>query len=493
MPHPQSASLITKAINQGNPSIHHHEASPLSIRLIKNPFVKVASAVKHKRETLTTLTATVKTIEKHKQKIEQQETNRRREILDEAFEILRDQFVDDIDLPLKSIHRRLHQRPLKSDVDVDKSLYWLFSRTEDPFTRYLPKQQLNAMQSDIEGSMCGVGLIFTAERRYYGLTKRIIIKQVVPQSPADKAGLRCGDRITAIDMIDVGRLSFDETTTKLLGQEGRKVLVTFKRLNSNQELSVLLERQKFEVPTVSVEIIGDIGYIQIREFASNTCIQVEKALRTIRKNNNAMSALILDLRGNSGGLVDKAVEVAKLFLNENDIIVRFIGRDNHVFIEKCNRQMPWLLSLFRSSTLHTEPVIVLVDGETASASELVAAAVRDNCRGIVVGRNTFGKGSVQAIVPLSNGGGAAVTVARYRTPKDEGISAGNGIQPDWLKDDLGDEGTVIVESLFGNRPQKRMNWLGGKLKKCNSDKCRMESKERMEIERIRKEGEKTNR
>lgn len=400
----------------------------------------------------------------------------RRRILDEAWCLARDRFVDDNAVNWRRIKRNIDRRRLHTDQQLERALHWLFAQTDDPFTRYLPAEQLEAVKGDIDGEMCGVGIIFSAERRGWAGNRRVVtIKHVVRNSPAAEAGLQKGDRITAIDMIAIERMTFDEATARLLGKQGRKVLISFCRHPSHAELSILLTRRKFEVPTVSAERVfvpnvGDFAYIHVREFAANTAAQTRKAVRHVYAAG-PVTAVVLDLRGNSGGLVDKAVQVAKVFLKQNQTVVRFVGRGGEVTTEKCAWGF-WLWWRRHLRARMTEsPMVVLVDADTASASEIVAAALRDNCRAVVVGNSTFGKGSVQAIMPLSNGAGAAVTVARYQTPSGKSIVMGKGLRPDLFNADLSDEGDVAISSLFGHAGHRRLRWIVSRLDKCMSKNC----------------------
>lgn len=337
------------------------------------------------------------------------------------------------------------------------------------------------MKDDIDGEMCGVGIVFYAEAHGWRRTKRVVIKHVVRNSPAAEAGLLTGDQITAIDMVGVRRMSFDEATSRLLGKEGKKVLISFCRSASDKSvhLNVMLTRRRFEVPTVSAEMVeapgvGRVGYLHVREFAANTASQTKRAIKGLR-GKGGVKLWVLDMRGNSGGLVDKAVEVAKVFLDGGRIVVRFVGRGGEISMEKCD-QWRWR----KGVTVTKEPMIILVDSETASASELVTAALRDNCRAVVVGNSTFGKGSVQAIVPLSDGTGVAVTVARYRTPRNKGIEMGRGLRPDLFKGNLAEDGQGVVKELFGKGGGRRMRWVAGKLGKCVAPDCPVGIQKRVE-------------
>lgn len=347
----------------------------------------------------------------------------------------------------------------------------------DPFTRFLSPSQLDTMKSDIEGEMCGVGIVFNAEMGpgWWG-SKRVVIKHVVKKSPAAEAGLMKGDRITAIDMVGVKSMSFDEATARLMGKEGKKVLISFARHSdayngsddSGPEINVLLTRRRFEVPSVAFETvhvpqIGNIAYLQLREFAANTAAQTRAAVKNMAAE---VDIFVLDMRGNSGGLVDKAVEVAKLFLARDSIVVRFFGPDGSETTERCG----WWFWRPRVN-ITKQPIVILVDSETASASELVAAALRDNCRAVVVGDSTFGKGSVQAIVPLSNDAGVAVTVAKYRTPNGNAIERGRGLKPDVYWSNLKDDGDGAIRDLFGRGGSKRLKWINRKLRNCTAPTC----------------------
>lgn len=407
---------------------------------------------------------------------QQAEERERRKLLDEAFQVIRERYVDERAVNWPRLEKRLKSRALHSDEQLSAAMTWLFENAHDPFTRYLTPAQLDAMKDDIDGEMCGVGIVFNAEKAGWWRGKRVVINHVVRNSPAADAGLMKGDWITAIDMISISRMSFDEATSRLLGKQGDKVLISFSRNLGNPgraELNVLLTRRRFEVPTVSAERVqvpgvGNVAFLQLREFAANTAAQTRAAVRGMA---GSVDLFVLDMRGNSGGLVDKAVEVAKVFLDRDRIVVRFVGRDGAQTTERCG----W--RLWRPRVQFTkEPIVILVDAETASASELVAAALRDNCRAVVVGNTTFGKGSVQAIVPLSNGAGVAVTVARYKTPRDHSIVMGKGLRPDLFKSHLAEDPVGAVKDLFGRGGARRLKWIVGRLGKCVAPDCEGQGK-----------------
>lgn len=405
---------------------------------------------------------------------------RLRRVANEAWSIFEERYVDSPRLDWKRVKSRLDRRPIRNEVELQDSLEWMLAQAQDQFTRFLPRSELESMKDDIDGEMCGVGIVFDAETHGWRRTKRVVVKEVVKDSPAADAGLSRGDEITAIDMASIRRMSVDEATNRLLGKEGNKVSVSFVRCADDLELSVTLTRRRFSVPTVSGEAVvvsgvGRVGFIQVREFAVSTALHARRTVRRLL-SSGVVDAFVLDLRGNSGGLVDQAVEFAKIFLPRDEVVVRFVGRDDEVTTERS--ALRWLCR--QRIRVVSQPVIILVDESTASSSELVAAALRDNCRAVIIGSSTFGKGSVQAIAQLSDGAGVAVTVARYRTPRDKGIEVGHGLKPDMLRGNMALDSSV-VNQLLGRpgglramlgvaRTRGRMNWVRFRLASCDVNK-----------------------
>lgn len=396
------------------------------------------------------------------------EADARRQVASEAVGVFEARYVDAGGVPWRRVRARVKRAPLRSDSELHATLQWALGRANDTYTRYLPAGELAGMRDGIDGEMCGVGIVFSAETRGWRRARRVVVRDVVRRSPAADAGLLPGDRITAIDMAPVTSLSVDEAAARLLGRDGGRVLVSFVRDAGRDrvELSVSLTRRRFEVPTVAhavvpVPSVGNVAFLQVRDFAANTASQARAALRSVARAR--VRALVLDLRGNSGGLVDQAVAFAKLFLPPGRVVVLFVGRGGRVSTERTKaRWAPW--ARVRAPDV---PVIVLVDDRTASASELVAAALRDNCRAVLVGSRTFGKGSVQAVVPLSDGAGVAVTVAAYRTPRGMRIADGQGLRPDMFRGDLTDDAGAVVQ-LFNKGGRKRLRWARAKIGRCDA-------------------------
>lgn len=396
------------------------------------------------------------------------EADARRQVASEAVGVFEARYVDEGGVPWRRVRARVKRASLRSDSELHATLRWALGRANDTYTRYLPAGELAGMRDGIDGEMCGVGIVFSAETRGWRRARRVVVRDVVRRSPAADAGLLPGDRITAIDMAPVTSLSVDEAAARLLGPDGGRVLVSFVRDAGRErvELSLSLTRRRFEVPTVAhavvpVPSVGNVAFLQVRDFAANTASQARAALRHVARTH--VRALVLDLRGNSGGLVDQAVAFAKLFLPPGRVVVLFVGRGGRVSTERTKaRWAPW--ARVRAPDV---PVIVLVDDRTASASELVAAALRDNCRAVLVGSRTFGKGSVQAVVPLSDGAGVAVTVAAYRTPRGMRIADGQGLRPDMFRGDLTDDAGAVMQ-LFNKGGRKRLRWAASKIGRCDA-------------------------
>lgn len=395
----------------------------------------------------------------------------------EAWDVFEGRFVDEQGLDWVRLRERFGRRVIRNERELEAALEWLLAHAGDRFTRVLPRAELESMKDDIVGEMCGVGIVFDAEAVGWRRAKRVVVKEVVRNSPAADAGLARGDEITAIDLTSIRRMSVDQATDRLLGKEGKKVSLSFVRCADDLELSVTLTRRRFSVPTVSFEAVvvsgvGRVGFIQVREFAASTALQARRSVRKLL-SSGVVDVFVLDFRGNSGGLVDQAVEFAKVFLRREDVIVRFVGRDK---AETTERSHSWWF-LRQRVRVTSQPIVVLVDEATASASELVAAALRDNCRAVIVGSPTYGKGSVQAIAQLADGSGLAVTVARYRTPRNRGIEIGRGLRPDVFKASLAVDSEAVKQLLgrptgwratLGATRGGRSGWIRARLGACSA-------------------------
>lgn len=393
----------------------------------------------------------------------------RRRIAREAVSVFRSQYVDADAVSWGRLERRIERAALRTDGELASLIRWSLASANDAYTRYLPATELDGVRDGIDGAMMGVGIVFSAETHGWRRAQRVVVKHVVRASPAHDAGLQRGDEIVAIDTHRVNTMRVDDAASRLTAHRRGRVLLTFVRRadpdtpDNRKELSVMLTRRRFSVPTVSHEYVRlshlpdrRVAFLQVRDFAARTAAHARSALREISQAEGVV-ALVIDLRGNAGGLVDQAVAFAKLLLPRGRAVVAFVGRSDAVSVERTRSR--------RAPTPPKMPVLILADERTASASELVIAALRDNCVALTVGTRTFGKGSVQAVVPLSDGAGVAVTVAAYRTPAGRRIVDGNGLRPDWFRSDLADDAHAVTQ-LFQRAPGRRLKWIQARLARC---------------------------
>lgn len=291
-----------------------------------------------------------------------------------------------------------------------------FETLDDQYTRFIRPDVAERMRQDLNGSVSGIGA-FVRENSD-GL---IEITRPIDNQPADLAGLLAGDVIIAIDGESVANLGFDEVLLMVRGPEGTTVNLTISREDEIEPLDFTIIRAAFEVPVVISEMYDvegqHIAYLRLTSFTRSAEPSVQDALTSLLSENP--EGLIFDLRDNGGGFLDQAVSVADVFLPEGIILYE---RDSNGAIDKT-------FESDNGDLAEAIPLVVLVNGGSASASEIVAGAIQDHERGILIGETTFGKGSVQLIHTLSDGSEIRVTIARWYTPENQSISD-NGIEPD---------------------------------------------------------------
>jgi len=285
-------------------------------------------------------------------------------------------------------------------------------RSLDPHSNYLEPDSFAEMRDEQRGRFHGLGIQITKR----GPDKPLTIIAPIDDTPASRAGLRSGDIISHIEGEPTIDLTVQEAVRQLKGDRGTSVSITIKRPGRAESFDVTIERDEIPIESVRVAymIRPDIGIVRIANFNTTTADELDAAVAKLRAQG--MTRLILDLRSNPGGLLDQAVQVSERFLDPGKLVVYTRGRipgSNQDFRAK------------RSANRTDVPLIVLVDRSSASASEIVSGAVQDHDRGIVVGETTFGKGLVQRVIPLDDGGALAVTTAKYYTP------AGRLIQRDY--------------------------------------------------------------
>lgn len=302
---------------------------------------------------------------------------------------------------------------------IEKALKGMASNL-DPHTVYLTPKQYAEFTSDTSGKFGGIGIIVNPANN------KLEIVEVIDNSPAQKSGIKVGDIITQIDDLEVNAKSMEEALSKMRGPVGSQISLSClspdhsgKNFHTKQ---FLLKREIIRTKSVTMsELSPGVAYAKLSIFQEDASESLGKKLRQFEeKNHGKIQGLILDLRNNPGGLLEQAVKVTNLFI-DSGIIVSTIGRD-----KSKPEDVEYAV---KRNTLSKFPMIILVNEGTASASEIVAGALQDRERAIIMGTQTFGKGSVQSIVPLPNGGALKLTIARYYTPNGRSIQA-KGITPD---------------------------------------------------------------
>tara|TARA_Y100001970_G_scaffold32970_1_gene40871 strand:- start:498 stop:1793 length:1296 start_codon:yes stop_codon:yes gene_type:complete len=288
----------------------------------------------------------------------------------------------------------------------------------DPHSGYMNEETFKEMQVDTSGKFGGLGIQITMEEGF------VKIISPIDDTPAYKAGLKAGDLITQINNKPVMGLNLKEAVDMMRGRPGTKIIITIAREGLDL-FDVELKREIIKIESVKNEIFDDIGYIRISQFTEQTNKGLIKAVKETKITlDNEELGYILDLRSNPGGLLSQAVAVSDLFLNEG-VIVSTKGRD-------INNDKKY--SAKNGDIIKNKPLVILINGGSASASEIVAGALQDHKRAIVIGTKSFGKGSVQSIIPLwdfrrNNQGAMKLTTSRYYTPLGKSIQA-KGIEPD---------------------------------------------------------------
>ncbi|MBI3318278.1 MAG: S41 family peptidase [Candidatus Omnitrophica bacterium] len=320
------------------------------------------------------------------------------ELLAEAITVIQSDYVNEVE-PKKLIYGAL------------KGLL----ESLDRHSQFLDPNAYSEMQVETKGEFGGVGLEITISK-----DGSLTVVTPIDDTPASKGGLKPNDKIVKIDGQSTRGVSLHEAVKRLRGKPGSRVVLTILREEETKLFDVTLTRSVIRIRSVKEgRVVADrVGYVRITEFQDNTTRDLEKALEVLEPGG--LDGLILDLRNNPGGLLDVAVEVAGLFLPKGKPILSTKGRvkaQNLEFVSKTERPHAGY------------PIVVLVNGGSASASEIVAGALKDHQRGILMGTKTFGKGSVQTVIPLKDGSALRLTTSLYYTPSGRAIH-GEGLEPD---------------------------------------------------------------
>jgi len=296
---------------------------------------------------------------------------------------------------------------VSSDTLMAGAIKGMVKSLNDPHSIYMDAKTFKEFMIETEGSFGGVGIVIGMK------DKLLTVIAPIEGTPGEKAGIKSGDQIIKIDGQDTKDMALDEAVNKIRGQEGSKIVLTLMRGQEVQDYT--LTRSNIQIKTVAGKMLeNNIGYIRLSMFNENTGNEFIRKLQELEKQG--MKALVLDLRDNPGGLLNESVKVASQFVPKGpvvSVVTRDGQRETH------------------TSNLETTkyPVVILVNGGSASASEIVAGAAQDTGAGTLVGTKTYGKGSVQTVVRLDEGSAIKLTIAKYLTPKDRSIN-GVGIEPD---------------------------------------------------------------
>ena len=299
----------------------------------------------------------------------------------------------------------------------------------DPYSSYMSPEIFEEMQTETSGEFGGLGIEVSMEAG--------VVKVITPidDTPASKAGLKAGDYIVKINDIQVQGKSLSEAVDLMRGPVGSGIELTVRRRGTKKALTFNVVREIIEVQSVKSELLeNNIGYLRLTSFNDNSSQQIKKQIKKLKKNKN-LNSYILDLRNNPGGLLSQAIKITDFFL-ENGEIVSTKSR-------KKSENRKWFAK--KGDILDGKTLLVLINYGSASASEIVAGALKDHKRAILVGENSYGKGSVQSIIPLKNKGAIRLTVAKYYFPSGKSISE-VGVRPDIEVNEEGDDFRIKTDT-----------------------------------------------
>ncbi|MFL2890217.1 MAG: S41 family peptidase [Pelagibacteraceae bacterium] len=336
------------------------------------------------------------------------------DLFGEVLEKIKEEYVDEID---------------QADV-MDSAINGVL-QSLDPYSAYMSPEIFKNMQTETKGEFGGLGIEISMEAG--------VVKVIAPiaDTPADKAGIKAGDYIVRIENKQVQGKTLSEAVKLMRGPVGTSIKLTVRRKGKRKAIEFEIKREIIEVKSVSAKIIkekNNIAYLRIKSFNENSDEQLFKKIKKFEKEKKPIG-YIIDLRNNPGGLLTQAINITDLFLDDGEILStkgRRISETRKFFAKK-------------GDVIKGKPIIVLINNGSASASEILAGALKDHKRAIILGETTFGKGSVQSIVPLRNGGGIRLTISKYYLPSGKSISE-IGVKPDILVEESSDSFRIETET-----------------------------------------------
>jgi carboxyl-terminal processing protease len=338
-----------------------------------------------------------------------------KELVDEVWQIINRTYVDGTfnKIDWRATRNEYLGRSYANKEEAYKAIREMLKKLNDPYTRFMDPEEFQNMQIDTSGELTGVGIQLAKDEE----TGKLLVVAPIEDTPAFKAGILAKDEIVKIDGKSTQGMEVDAAVKLIRGKPGTGITLTVMR--GEKEIDYPLKRERIEIHPVRAHVeqtqAGKVGYIRLTQFSAQASEEMKQAINDFEKQK--VSGYILDLRSNPGGLLYSSVEIARMWL-EDGTIVSTVDRQGEVERQQAN-----------GSALSTRPLVVLVDGGSASASEILSGALQDNKRAVVVGTQTFGKGLVQSVRGLGDGSGLAVTIAKYLTPSGRDINK-HGIDPD---------------------------------------------------------------
>lgn len=359
------------------------------------------------------------------------------ELFFEVLDLLENEYVEPVSSSTKLIYGAIQGMLVSLD---------------DAFTRFMDPSEYKIMQGETKGEFGGIGISISIDKK----TGRLVVVAPMKDTPAANAGIKGGAWIQKIDGKNTAGIALDVAVSLIRGEVGTKVVITILQKGEKKPRDVELTRAVIKLVIAEGKLLdGNIGYVRLSQFSENSSGKLKKEMTRLQEKG--VKGLILDLRENPGGLLDAAIEVTNLFI-KSGTIVQIVGR---------RAKAPQVISADESEFFTDLPLVVLVDSNSASASEIVAGALQDLGRAVLVGEKTFGKGSVQTVHPLRDGSAIAITTAKYLTSKGRDINK-HGIDPDVaVKGLTGEELNKVPEGKEPPDPQldKAMQILKEKISK----------------------------
>jgi len=344
--------------------------------------------------------------------------NSYKEVIDHVWQIVYRDFLDSSGKFQRSSWIKIRKEFLSKTYSDSNEAYDairdMLSNLDDSYTRFLEPREFNQMRIDTSGELTGVGIQIIKDKE----SDELVIVSPIEGTPAFDAGIKARDKILSIDDIPTGGMNIEDAVKLIRGQRGTKVKLEI--LRGSKSFFEVLSREKIEINSVSSKVNQTkngllIGYVKIKQFNANASRETRDAIQDLETKK--VAGYVLDLRSNPGGLLESSIDISRHFINKG-VIVSTLSKDGIKETKRANGQ-----------ALTEKPLIVLVNEGSASASEIVSGAIKDNKRGKLVGNKTFGKGLVQSMRTLVDGSGLTVTVAKYLTPNGTDINK-SGIVPD---------------------------------------------------------------